>query len=146
MLYNCSQPLDRENFLARAQLLANRGDMVELRTKRQRSLKQSAYLHVILAYFGCQYGEDAEYVKAEYFKKHVNPDYFVLSKGVDAFTGRTKWRLRSTADLTMEEMATCIDRFRNWSSKEAGIYIPTSEEGAMLAQCEIEIAKAQRYL
>lgn len=146
MLYNTSQPLDRENFLARAQFLANRGDIVELCSKRQRSLKQSAYLHCLFAYFGCQYGEDADYVKVEYFKKMINPDYFVLSVGKDPFTGRDRYKLRSTADLTIEEMSICIDRFRNWSSKEAGIYLPTSEEGAMLAQCEVEIAKAKRYL
>lgn len=146
MLYNTSEPLDKENFLARAQLLAERGDIVELRTKRQRSLKQSAYLHCILAYFGARYGEEAEYVKVEYFKKLINPDIFIISKGKDPFTGRDKYKLRSTSDLTTEEMSTCIDRFRNWSSKEAGIYIPTAEEGAMLAACEVEIAKAQRYL
>ncbi len=146
MLYNTSDPLDKENFLARAQLLAERGDIVELRTKRQRSMKQSAYLHCILSYFGARYGEEAEYVKVEYFKKLINPDIFIISKGKDPFTGRDKYKLRCTSDLTTEEMSTCIDRFRNWSSKEAGIYIPTADEGAMLAKCEVEIAKAQRYL
>lgn len=145
MLYNTSNPLDKENFLARAQLLAERGDIVELRTKRQRSLKQSAYLHCLFAYFGSQYGEDAEYIKTEYFKKLVNPEFFILSKGRDPFTGREKYRLKSTSDLTTEEMSTCIDRFRYWSSKQAGIYLPTADEGAKLAMCEVEIAKAQRY-
>lgn len=146
MLYNTSQPLDKESFLARAQFLAERGDIVELRTKKQRSLKQSAYLHCLFAYFGSQYGEDEEYVKVEYFKKHVNPEIFILSEGVDKLTGRKKYKLRSTADLTTEEMSVCIDRFRNWSAKEAGIYLPTAEEGALLAQCEVEISKANRYL
>lgn len=146
MLYNTSNPLDKENFLARAQFLADRGDTVELSTKRQRSLKQSAYLHCLLGYFGCQYGEDAEYVKTEYFKKLVNPEIFVLSKGQDPFTGRVKYKLRSTADLTIEQMSICIDRFRNWASKEAGIYLPTAEEGALIALCEVEISKAKRFL
>lgn len=146
MLYNCSNPLDKANFLERAKLLAERGDVVEMRTKKQRTLKQSAYLHCLFDYFGCQYGEDGAYVKEEYFKKLINPDYFVLKKGVDRFTGKEHWQVRSTADLTTEEMSVCIDRFRNWSSKEAGIYLPTPEEGLLLRQCEIEISKAQRYL
>lgn len=146
MLYNCSNPLDKANFLDRANVLAERGDVVELKTKKQRSLKQSAYLHCLFDYFGCQYGEDGDYVKEEYFKKLVNPDIFVLSEGIDRFTGKQKWQLRSTADLTTEEMSICIDRFRNWSSKEAGIYLPTAQEGALLRLCEIEISKAQRYL
>lgn len=146
MLYNTSQPLDKENFLARAQFLADRGDMVELRTKRQRSLKQSAYLHCLFAYFGSQYGEDAEYVKVEYFKKLVNKEYFVIGTSVDNFTGRQKYKLRSTADLTTEEMSVCIDRFRDWSVREACIYLPTADEGALLAQCDVEIAKARRFV
>lgn len=145
MLYNTSNPLDKENFLARAQFLANRGDMVELCTKRQRSLKQSAYLHCLFAYFGSQYGEGPDYVKTEYFKKLVNRDIFVLGVSTDKFTGQVKYKYKSTADLTTEEMSTCIDRFRNWASKEAGIYLPTADEGKLLALCEIEIAKAQRY-
>lgn len=68
MLYNCSNPLDKANFLERAKLLAERGDVVEMRTKKQRTLKQSAYLHCLFDYFGCQYGEDGAYVKEEYFK------------------------------------------------------------------------------
>ena len=146
MLYNCSNSLDKANFLERAKLLADRGDVVELKTKKQRSLKQSAYLHCLFDYFGCQYGESGSYVKEEYFKKLVNPDIFVLSEGVDRFTGRQHYQLRSTADLTTEEMSICIDRFRDWASKEAGIYLPTAAEGALLRLCEIEISKAQRYL
>lgn len=146
MLYDNSNPLQRENFLARANLLANRGEVVELRSKRQRTLNQNAYLHVLLSYFAVQYGETADYVKDEYFKKLVNPKHFIVSQGIDKFTGRTRIKCKSTSDLTIEEMSVCIDRFRDWSSKEAGIYLPTAEEGILLRQCEIEISQAERYL
>jgi len=146
MLYDNSNPLQRQNFLARARLLAERGEVVELRSKKQRTLNQNAYLHVLFGYFASQYGETADYVKEEYFKKLVNRDWFVVSSGIDKFTGRLRERVRSTSELTIEEMSACIDRFRNWSSKEAGIYLPTSEEGILLRQCEIEISKAERFL
>lgn len=146
MLYDNSNPLQRENFLARANLLAKRGEVVELRSKRQRTLNQNAYLHVLLSYFAVQYGETADYVKDEYFKKLVNPNHFVVSQGIDKCTGRPRIKCKSTSDLTIEEMSVCIDRFRNWSSKEAGIYLPTAEEGILLRQCEIEISQAERYL
>lgn len=146
MLYDNSNPLQRENFLARANLLAKRGEVVELRSKRQRTLNQNAYLHVLLSYFAVQYGETADYVKDEYFKKLVNPNHFVVSQGIDKFTGRPRIKCKSTSDLTIEEMSVCIDRFRDWSSKEAGIYLPTAEEGILLRQCEIEISQAERYL
>lgn len=146
MLYDNSNPLQRENFLARANLLAKRGEVVELRSKRQRTLNQNAYLHVLLSYFAVQYGETADYVKDEYFKKLVNPNHFVVSQWIDKFTGRPRIKCKSTSDLTIEEMSVCIDRFRDWSSKEAGIYLPTAEEGILLRQCEIEISQAERYL
>ena len=146
MLYDCKNDLDRANFLARAQLLADRKDVVELHTKRQRTLNQNAYLHVLIDYFACQYGEDAEYVKTEYFKLLVNPDIFVTGSWIDKFTNQKRISVKSTSALTTEEMSLCIDRFRNWSSKEAGIYLPTAEEGSFIRQCEIEISKAKRYL
>lgn len=146
MLYDCKNELDRANFLARAQLLADRKDVVELRTKRQRTLNQNSYCHVLIEYFACQYGEEPEYVKMEYFKILVNPDVFVTGTWIDKFTNQTRISVKSTADLTTEEMSLCIDRFRNWSSKEAGIYLPTAEEGAFLRQCEIEISKAKRFV
>ena len=144
MLYDCSNPLDRENFLARANLLASRGEIVSLSAKRQRTLRQNSYLHVILEYFACQYGESPGYVKREYFKILVNPDIFVINKN-DRFRG-TVYDVRSSADLTTEEMTTAIERFRNWSSKEAGIYIPTAEEGAVICQMELEIARNKKFV
>jgi hypothetical protein len=146
MLYDNSNPLQRENFLARAHLLAERGEVVELRSKRQRTLNQNAYCHVIISYFASQYGETESYVKDEYFKKLVNPQYFIISSGIDKFTHRERVKVKSTSDLTVEEMSVCIDRFRNWSAQEAGIYIPSADEGTLLRQCEIEISKAERYL
>lgn len=146
MLYDCKNDFDRANFLARAQLLADRKDVVELRTKRQRTLNQNAYLHVLIEYFAAVYGEDPAYVKEEYFKCLVNPEIFIIGGHVDKFTGQKRCVCRSTADLTTEEMSVCIDRFRNWSAKEAEIYLPTAEEGAFLRQCEIEIAKSKRFV
>ena len=146
MLYDNSNPLQKANFLARANLLAERGEVVELRSKRQRSLNQNAYLHVIIGYFAVMYGEASDYIKEEYFKKLVNPDTFIVARKLDKFTNRERIVCRSTSDLTVEEMSVCIDSFRNWSSKEAGIYLPTAEEGILLRQCEVEIAQAQRYL
>lgn len=146
MLYDNSNPLQKANFLARANLLAERGEVVELRSKRQRSLNQNAYLHVIIGYFAVMYGEASDYIKEEYFKKLVNPDTFIVARKLDKFTNRERIVCRSTSDLTVEEMSVCIDRFRNWSSKEAGIYLPTAEEGALLRMCEVEISRTERFV
>ena len=105
MLYDNSNPLQKANFLARANLLAERGEVVELRSKRQRSLNQNAYLHVIIGYFAVMYGEASDYIKEEYFKKLVNPDTFIVARKLDKFTNRERIVCRSTSDLTVEEMS-----------------------------------------
>lgn len=126
MLYDLSNPLSRENFKLRCNQLYSRQTIVELTEKKTRSLNQNAYLHVILAYFGQQYGESMEYVKTNFFKRAWNPDLFVRKK-MDPILGEI-WYLRSSADLTKEEMTTAIERFRNHASADAGIYIPSADE------------------
>ena len=112
--------------------------------KPQRTLSQNSYLHVILSYFACQYGETMEYVKREYFKKLVNSATFIRERE-DRFLGRIKY-LRSSADLTTEEMTLSIERFRNWSGAQAGIYLPSPDEGRLISLMEIEIERNKEFI
>ncbi|MEG1766786.1 MAG: hypothetical protein RRY02_09740 [Muribaculaceae bacterium] len=145
MLYNLSNPLDVENYKLRCDRLLSTKAVVDLtEKKRKRSSSQNKYLHVILSYFATQYGESLEYVKQKYFKIHCNPDIFIRDK-VDAFIGKTKI-LRSSADLDTLEMTTAIDRFRNWSAKEADIYLPAPDEDVMIQLMEIETDRNKHYL
>lgn len=138
MIYNLSSPLDKANFLLRANKLAESGKIVELTEKKpRRSLPQNKYLHVILAYFGAQTGNTLEWVKNQYYKKLVNPDLFIREKE-DKYLGRIKV-LRSSADLDTSEFSLSIERFRNWAAQEAGIYIPSADEAILIQQMEIEI-------
>ena len=145
MIYNTSNPLDKANFLLRAKKLAESGVIVDLTEKKpRRSLPQNKYLHVILAYFGAQTGNTLEWVKQQYYKKLVNPDLFIREKE-DKYLGRIKV-LRSSADLDMAEMSLSIDRFRNWSAQEAGVYIPAADEAILIQQMEIEIERSKEFL
>lgn len=146
MLYNLSNPLQREQFKARsAMLLEKSNGIVELTEKKpRRSNQQNAYLHVILGYFAMETGNTLEWVKQQYFKKLVNADIFIREQE-DKWLGRMKV-LRSSADLDSAEMTTAIDRFRNWSSSEAGIYLPSANEEDMLSLMEIEISRYKQYL
>lgn len=145
MIYNLSSPLDKANFLLRAKKLAESGVIVDLTEKKpRRSLPQNKYLHVILAYFGAQTGNTLEWVKQQYYKKLVNPDLFIREKE-DKYLGRIKV-LRSSADLDMAEMSLSIDRFRNWSAQEAGVYIPAADEAILIQQMEIEIERSKEFL
>ena len=144
-LFNLSNPLDNANFLLRAKKLAESGKIVELTEKKpRRTLSQNSYLHVTIAYFACQYGCTIEWAKQRYFKQLVNPELFVREKD-DEFLGRVKY-LRSSADLDVSEMSLAIDRWRNWCSMEASIYIPSADEAILIQQMEISIEHNKEYL
>lgn len=144
MIYDLSKPLDREKFKMRVNHLYSKGVQVELIEKVRRSLSQNAYLHVILGGFALQYGESPEYCKTQFFKVLVNPHLFVVDKD-DKFRGRIKV-CRSSADLTTEEMTEAIERFRNWASKEVGIYLPAPHEHELLIQMAIETQRQSKFI
>ena len=145
MVYDTSNPLDKANFLLRAKKLAERGKIIELTEKKpRRSLPQNRYLHVLLAYFGTQTGNTLEWVKQQYYKKLVNPDLFIREKE-DKYLGKIKV-LRSSADLDTSEFSLSIERFRNWASQEAGIYLPSADEYIIIQQMEIEIERNKEFL
>ena len=145
MVYDTSNSLDKANFLLRAKKLAESGKVIELTEKKpRRSLPQNKYLHVLLAYFGTQTGNTLEWVKQQYYKKLVNPDLFIREKE-DKYLGRIKV-LRSSADLDTSEFSLSIERFRNWASQEAGIYLPSADEYIIIQQMEIEIERNKEFL
>lgn len=146
MLYDLSNELHAENFKKRCNMLFKKKCVVDLTEKKpQRTLSQNAYLHAALGYFGLQVGYTIEEVKTWYFKETCNPELFVRTK-TDAITGETRKALRSSADLTTDEMTIAIERFRNWSADKAGIYIPSPEEYRLVQQMEIEVQRAKLYL
>lgn len=145
MVYDTSNPLDKANFLLRAKKLAESEKVIELTEKKpRRSLPQNKYLHVLLAYFGTQTGNTLEWVKHQYYKKLVNPDLFIREKE-DKYLGKIKV-LRSSADLDTSEFSLSIERFRNWASQEAGIYLPSADEHIIIQQMEIEIERSKEFL
>ena len=145
MIYDLSNPLHREQFKTRCNALYTKGAIVTMTEKRfTRTLSQNRYLHLILGFFADQYGESEKWIKEKYFKILCNPDIFVRQKN-DPFLGEIT-ELRSTAEIDTAEMSLAIDRFRDWSSKEAGIYLPSPDEEELLKLVEIENERKQRYL
>ena len=84
-------------------------------------------------------------MKQQYFKKLCNPDIFIGERD-DKFLGSVRY-LKSSSELTTEQMSMSIDRFRNWAAAEAGIYIPdpTSKDELLLMQIEVEKNKSFLY-
>jgi hypothetical protein len=63
----------------------------------------------------------------------------------DEYLGKVEY-LRSSADLSKEEMTLSIDRFRDWSSQTAGIYLPAANEQEFLASIEYELSRNKQWL
>jgi hypothetical protein len=106
MLYNLSNPLDRERFAARANALLQKGSVTDLTEKTLRTHNQNSYLHLIIGAVAMDVGVTLEYAKREYFKKLVNRDLFIR-KEQDRFSGEIEV-IRSSADLTIEEMSIAL--------------------------------------
>ena len=84
-------------------------------------------------------------MKDFYFKETVNPDIFVRTRQ-DKILGIERKYLRSTADISKEEMSVAIDRFLSWASSTAGIYIPSAEEHKAVVRMQYEVERAKRYM
>ena len=145
MIYNLSNPYDVERFKGWVDKMIAERKVVEAKRKDEnRTIKQNSYLHLIISYFATQYGCGADEAKIDFYKRRCNRDLF------------ERWRrnrrgdpvpyLRSSADLTKEEMTLSIDRFRNWSSSVAGIYLPSREDGEMLTYAMQEIERNKEFI
>ena len=145
MIYNLDSILDKERFKRRCNALYKRGGLVELSERKgTRTLSQNAYLHLILGWFAVETGNRIDFVKEQYFKRLVNAAIF-CEKREDRYLGEVEV-LRSSKDLDTGEMTTAIERFRNWSSAEAGIYLPAANEQGFLNEIGVELRRQQEHL
>lgn len=145
MILDLSNPLHVEQFRTRSAQLISKTAIVELTEKKpQRTTSQNKYLHSLLGYLALETGNTLEWVKQKYYKALVNPDTFIRTKE-DAYMGKVKY-LRSSADLTTEEMTLTIERLRNWASSEAGIYLPSADEHRLLEIIDIEIKRNKAWI
>ena len=146
MFYDANKPIDVQRAIVKFKHLIEKKKTFELTQKKEkRTLNQNRYLHLILSFFALEYGETLEYVKLEFFKKLVNKQIFEYER-INVKTGEIRIDYRSSASLNTKEMTDAIDRFRNYASKEAGIYLPTPEEGIMLKEIELQIKNNEQWI
>lgn len=144
-LYNLKNPYDVEKFKEKANQMVREKAYVELKNKlTQRTLAQNSYLHVLLGYFGSEFGMTLEQVKYDIFKKICNKDIFIRRRKNKR--GFEVEYVRSTTELDKGEMTTAIERFRNYSSAECGLYLPAPHEGEMLFYAEQQMEAMKDYL
>ncbi|QHC84948.1 hypothetical protein AS589_09285 [Empedobacter brevis] len=141
MIYNTSNLVERQKAITRIKKLLDNKAVIEITEKKPtRTIKQNRYLHLILGFFACETGYTLEEVKQEIFKKIVNPALFYEGE-IGELVSIQRWR--STADLDTFEMTQAIEKFRDYSSAEAGIYLPSPDEKDFLMQIEIELKNNQ---
>ena len=109
MQYDLTSDFQRKAFLSKVDNLLDRGAVVELTEKTFRSKSQNNYLHLLIGVVAMETGNTLSDVKEYYFKEICNSDLFhrqhfdKLGNCIDT--------IRSSADLTKEEMSIAIDRF-----------------------------------
>ena len=143
MQYDLTSDLQRNAFITRCNSLLEKGVVVDLSEKTFRSRNQNCYLHLLIGVVAMETGNTLDYCKEWYFKRLCNKDLFVTTK-TDRFAGEVEV-IRSSADLTKEEMSMAIDRFKRWGS-ENGIYMPNPNDESLLREIAIEMGRNKAYL
>lgn len=143
MTYNLATELDRQRAETRFHSLLARGAVITLTEKVQRSINQNSYLHLIIAAVAMEVGVPLDYAKEVYYKRLANGALFVRSND-DPLAGKVE-TLRSSTELSKEEMSASIDRFKVWAA-ENGMYLPEPGDKELLREIEIQMAKLYPYL
>lgn len=144
MIYNPESRIDVQNAIEKINYFISKKKVFELKAKRERrTISQNSYLHLLFSWFALETGYTTDEVKQDIFKKIVNPTLFYEGEFGSIITIE---RWRSTASLNTEEMTLAIDRFRDYSSKEAGIYLPEPSDLALIKEIEIRVNNNQKYL
>lgn len=145
MIFNLNNEYEIPKFKEYVNKLYEQKAIVEVKKKLpNRSTQQNRYFYLILSWFACETGYSLEEVKLDYFKKTCNRDLFVRKKINKK--GNEVTYVRSSSDLDTLEMTTAIDRFRNYASAQAGIYLPSPNESQFLTYIEQEIERSKEFI
>ena len=136
MIYDLKLAIDRQRAEKRFIQLMKECTKIELKKKVKRSVSQNSYLHLLIGFFALETGYTTTEAKQIY--KEQTPQVYEYEKDGKKF-------IQSSADLTTSEMAITIDRFRDYSSSVAGIYLPEANEDKFLDEIERELQR-NRYV
>ena len=138
MIYDLNDPrqyMDALDFIEHAK--QNNIQISLENKKQQRTTQQNKYYWLILRYFGLQYG--CTKTEAEYYSKQIcNPDIFCRKKKDKE--DRIIYIVRSTSQLTKQEMISAINNFSVWCSQRQ-IELPRPEDKEMLRYAEQQVER-----
>ncbi len=137
MIFNLANQQDLAKAREYLNQIARLGKRVEIvRKAEHRTLPQNAYLHLILGYFGTQTGYTLSEAKVLY--KRLNPDLYLYEKNGAKF-------MRSSADLSKEDMTKTIERFMEYSEGK-GISLPRANNQEFLDLATNTVEAQKSYL
>jgi uncharacterized protein (DUF2164 family) len=146
MIYNLEKPIDVQRLVAKVKYYIQKKQPIELkRMSVKKSIAQNSYFHLIVSWFAFEYGEDFNYVKQEIIKKIVCPEIF-KSEFINEKNGECREHWLSFSTLDKDQTTYVIDKFRDYSSKRAGIYLPEPDDLASIQEIEIQLKNNERYL
>lgn len=144
MIYDPKNPIDQQRARKRFESLIKNGKVFTLNELTSKSISQNNYLHLLINFVAIELGEDAAYVKEYVYKKCANSDIFVIKKH-DRFMNVDVDFLKSTSDITKEELSRSIDRFRNFASSVLDIYLPEPHDEEFLNNIKVEIERNKYF-
>lgn len=100
-------------------LIALEADVELRKVEKSRTTSQNSYLHACLAMFCNETGYTLDEAKQMF--ANLLPETLLYEKNGMQFR-------RSTSTINTEEMSILIEKIREFSSYQLGLYIPTSEE------------------
>lgn len=126
--------------------LQSEGLTIEIKPwKPRRSLRQNSFLHLTLSILAIELGETLEYTKQVIFKEIINNELFQYDR-VNPKTNISRVAWKSTRDLTTAEMTSAIERLRDYSNVELGIYLPSADEKDSISDMEVYVKNNNQFL
>lgn len=143
MKYRLSDNREAGEALSYLVELTRQGKRVDIKAvKPRRSLPQNAFLHLLLGYFGANLGYSLEEAKWLYKRLPGNKELYEYEKDVG---GKPMTFIRSSADLTKDEMTKSIETLRDWSGR-MGYPLPSADDKEALERLENYIEQHEHYL
>ena len=145
MIFNLNNEYEIPKYKEYVNKLYEQKAIVEVKKKLpNRSTQQNRYFYLILSWFACETGYSVDEIKVDIFKRNCNKEIFERYR--ENKHGEKIKYLRSSSDLDTLEMTTAIDRFRNYASAQAGIYLPSPNESQFLTYIEQEIERNKEFI
>jgi hypothetical protein len=146
MIFDTSNPDMRKKAINRIKHLLDKNAKIEvLEKKKNRTYSQNNYLHLILSWFALEYGETLQYVKQIIFKQKVNEHIF-KTEFINYQTGEVRDRIKSTSELNTQEFSEATERFRNFSVKHLGLYLPEPKDLVHLEEIKNQIEQHENKI